>query len=101
MRGASVPNAQPALQQGSGRLTKFHHQFHCILVERIVFAAFSRSFASARSTSSFPIVFWRLQELLLIFSRALLLPEFDYSRNFFFRNQWRMQAMYRTDPEGR
>ena len=57
VRGAAVADAQPPLQQGSGRLAKLNHQPHRILIQRIVFVPVLRSVAPRRplpgSRSSF------------------------------------------------
>src|SRR5947209_1127703 len=50
--GAAIANSQPPLQQGSGSLSEFNHEFYCIPVHGIVFrlAAFP-CFASRASSS--------------------------------------------------
>src|SRR5215472_6342685 len=92
VRGAAIPDAQSALQQGSGSLAVLQHDAHCILEEFVVIVFADSAFAQRTGTIC---VFLRsLQEVLLILCRSLRLPELDDCGNFFLRHKWRMDAMY-------
>src|SRR5207302_10987068 len=92
---ASVPNAQPPLQQGSGSFAELHHQSDRLCEQRIVLGfPLGSALAAPNATFSVTLILWSFKELLLILGCSLCLPELNHGGNLFFRDKWSVQAMH-------
>src|SRR5258708_26437189 len=82
--GASVADAQAALQEGSGGFAELDHEANGIVVERIVVFGGNFSRIVAVRGHALAIFFRRLQEFLLILRLPLRPPEFHDGGDFLF-----------------
>src|SRR5215469_1325889 len=91
MRSAAITDSKPALQKGSGGLSKLDNQAHRIVKQRIIVV--SLCFALC-ARCCLAIFFRSLEEFLLVLGCTLRFPELNHGSDFFLCDKRSMQSMH-------